>query len=418
MNKKTLFRIFLIYINYLISFLFIRSRKRYTFGGPNGTFKDNAKYLFIYTSEHTDIDVAWVTTSRMLVSRLTALGLNAYHVRSFRGIWHALTSKYWFYNSYLTDIDFCLSGGATTINLWHGVGIKCIERNMKGGPLAELRKHPTFDYWIRHPHQYIRPSYVLSSNPFQSVFFASSFDIPQSHCLEFGYPRNWILKATEDERTRFMKKYEIEETCLLVERIRNVEQGGYSKVLIYMPTWRDSQCDKFAQSMDFERLNRVLRDRNELLLLKPHPEMIVRGSDSDYSNIVLINSMIDVYSILPYVQVLITDYSSVIYDFLIMPPATPLTDDSISVTSFLDRSVILYIYDYEEYIKNDRELYYPYDENVVGRRVYDFEQLLKVISEGDYALSTEDRQYLVDRFWGESQYYNSNQKILDFVKSL
>lgn len=412
MNNKPLIKVLLLYLVYFVSFIFIRKRNRYTFGGPMGTFRDNAKYLFLYAMEHTDADVAWVTSSRRLVSELQDRGLRAYQVRSFKGIWHALTSKYWFYNSYLSDIDFSLSGGAITINLWHGVGIKCIERNLKSSYWGNIRQHPTVDYFLRHPHQYIRPRYVLSSNDFQSEFFASSFDIPKHRCLEFGYPRNWILKATEEERMHFIEMYETEETVEWVERLRkNLAEKVYQKVMIYMPTWRDSQRDLFTQSMDLHRLNEALVARKELLILKPHPMMYGFDNDFDYSNIVLLDKFIDVYEILPYVNVLITDYSSVIYDFLIMGKEVVIGTEK----PMCDRSVILYIYDYNEYVKESREFYYPYDENNVGRRVYNFDELLKVITEGDYGLSYKDCCYLVDRFWGESQSYDSSRKLLDFV---
>jgi len=414
MNIKSIFKILLHYLIYLFAFLIIRKKDRYTFGGPMGTFKDNAKYLFIYASEHTDKDVAWVTYSKGLVKQLTSLGLKAYHVRSFRGIWHVLTSKYWFYNSYTTDIDFSLSGGATTVNLWHGVGIKCIERNRKNEQREDLYANSSFGYRIRHPYHYVRPKYVLSSNAFQNKFFSTSFRVPVSRCLEMGYPRNWILKTNEDERINFIRKYEFESTIQLVEQLkRPVSEGGYSKVLIYMPTWRDSQRDLFTQSMDLTHLNEVLLENNELLILKPHPMTLVDEADAEYSNIIFLDRMIDVYSILPYVQVLVTDYSSIIYDYLIIPPGTNKKEGSHAGDTY-DRSVILYIYDYDDYVKNSREFFYPFDENVVGKRVYNFEELLKVIAEGDYALPMKDRQYLVDRFWGESQKYDSSRKILDY----
>ena len=94
------------YLIYPLSFLFPRSRHKYVFGSYRGSFADNAKYLFIYSVENGDKDIRyiWLSTSRATVRKVRSLGLPAYWVLGPRGVWHALTSKYWFFNSYTSDI--------------------------------------------------------------------------------------------------------------------------------------------------------------------------------------------------------------------------------------------------------------------------------------------------------------------------
>lgn len=77
------------------------------------------------------------------------------------------------------------------------------------------------------------------------------------------------------------------------------------------------------------------------------------------SNIALLDSTVDIYAILPYTDVLITDYSSILYDYVLMR----------------GKDIILYLYDYEDYVR-ERDFTYPFDENVVSKRVYTFEELL------------------------------------------
>ncbi len=393
--KKTVSYYLFWHFVHLCSFLFPRSKKKYTFGGPNGTFKDNAKYLFIYASEQCkDIDIAWVTSYHSTVNLLTALGLKVYHSRSFKGMWHALTSRYWFYNSYPSDIDYYLSGGATCVELWHGIGLKCIQYGITKGFYAQSYQKPTLKERIVYATIYRKHDYVLSSTPFMTESFSQSFRVPKNRCIEFGYPRNAILTADEVDRKAFIRRYESKEMLDLIGRM-----SQYNKVLLYMPTWRDSQRNLFAQHIDLDRLNAVLASHNELMILKPHPMILADREERDYSNLLFLDPLMDVYPLLPYVQVLVTDYSSILYDFLLME----------------GKEAFLYTYDYEEYV-DERDFFYPFDEYVTGNRVNDFEGFLRCVDQHDYAIDPSERQRLLQVFWGETARYNSSQKIMDFFK--
>ena len=386
------------YLIYPFSFLFPRSRRKYVFGSYRGSFADNAKYLFLYSTEHgdRDIDYIWLSTRRATVKKVRSLGLRAFWVLEPRGVWHALTSRYWFVNSYTSDIMFCLSGRAVCINLWHGVGIKRIEYNATSGPLADrYMKKDKYDVFC-HPESFRKPDWVLSSTPYQNHFFSTSFRIPVSRCLEMGYPRNRILTTSEEERSRFVGRFEPQQTSELISRLK-----GYNKVYIYMPTFRDSQLTVFTQSMDLERLNRIMADTNSMLILKPHANVRLTENFSSLTNIMLASPIMDIYPILPYVHVLITDYSSIIYDWLLME----------------GKDVILYLYDYDAYVR-ERDFFYPFDENVTGCRVDSFDSLCSVIESGDYTIDKEERKRILERFWGETAQYDSSGMILDFVKNL
>ena len=380
---------------HLCSFLIPRSKKKYAFGGPHGSFKDNAKYLFIYAIEHCkDIDVAWITSYHSTVNYLTALGLKVYHCRSAKGMWHALTSRYWFYNSFPSDIDYYLSGGAICVNMWHGVGTKCIQYCIKKGFYAQTYQHPTLKDRLVYPYRYRKHNYVLSSTPLTTEFFSKSFRVSKNRCIEFGYPRNAILTEDEVDRKAFIQRYESEEMLNLISRM-----GQYNKVLLYMPTWRDSQRELFTQHLDLDRLNAVLALQGELMLLKPHPMILADKEEKPYSNLLFLDPLMDVYPLLPYVHVLVTDYSSILYDFLLME----------------SKEAFLYTYDYEEYVV-ERDFFYPFDEYVTGNRVNDFEGFLRCVEQHDYAIDPSERQRLLQAFWGETAHYNSSQKIMEFFK--
>lgn len=384
------------YLIYPFSFLFPRKRNRYAFGSFRGAFNDNSKYLYIWLSENIkDVDAAWLTTNSATVHLVRSIGLKAYNVLSIRGALFALTSKYWFFNSYTSDIMFCLSGKAICINLWHGIGLKRTDFNTISGPMGDrfIRRKPKEVFF--HPESFRRPDYLISSAPFQTSMFAKAFRISEDKCLEFGYPRNTVLSLSDSELRNFVSKYEPDVTMSMIERIT-----GFDKVFIYMPTWRDSQREIFTQSMNLSQLNEIMKEKNALLLLKPHANTIVDGI-SDLSNISLIASNADVYPLLPYTDVLITDYSSILYDYLILK----------------DKGVILYLYDYENYV-SERDFYYPFDGNVAGTRAYSFVELLECIKTDNYVIDSKTHSDILSRFWGNSLTVNSSSAIINYIRTL
>jgi CDP-glycerol glycerophosphotransferase (TagB/SpsB family) len=94
----------------------------------------------------------------------------------------------------------------------------------------------------------------------------------------------------------------------------------------------------------------------------------------------------DIYTILPFTDVLITDYSSVYTDFLMM-----------------NKEIILFVFDYNDYVKGCCELK-DYDKYYLGKKAYSFTQLLDIISTGEDCHVPQD-QYsrLMDFFWSNNE---------------
>lgn len=380
------------YTLYPFSFLIPRTRKIQVYGSFHGSFADNAKYAFIDANEQGIGMPIWLSTRPETALHIRSLGYRAYWIGHPAGIWYALRAKFWFVNAYTSDIAFFLSGGATIINLWHGLPWKCIEFGIRKGTLA--KRYNRTDRWevFTHPACFIRPDYVLSASDKITEIFARSFRITKEQCLPFGYPRNALLTRSKEDVLTFIRRYESQETLALTEQISKFKQ-----VYIYMPTWRDSQRDLFAGGMDLERLNTVMQAKQAVLLLKPHPNTRI-PVHKEYSNLVFVNSQTDVYCILPLTDVLITDYSSVMFDYPLMPC----------------KGMILYQYDYEEYIR-DREFNFPLEGNIIGKKVSSFEQLVTAIAQGEYTLSEVDRSRFIATFWGDHLTQNASSQIFQFV---
>ncbi len=352
-----------------------------SFGCPRNRFDGNPKYLFIEYSRK-GYDVCWLSADKKVVKQIRQASLKAEYTFSIKGLLWALSSQWWLVGAYTSDILFCLSGGAKVFNLWHGVGIKLCEFNIKTGPLANRYYKKTLRERFYHPEVFRRPDLMLTASPFQTDMFSPAFRIEPAQCVEQGYPRNLILTCPERERIDFIKKYEASSLIKDIEVIK-----GFNKVYVYMPTWRDDGSSAL-RSIDFGAINDILYAKNEALIIKDH---FNNHDDRTYreGNIFHYNPATDIYPLLPYTHVLITDYSSILYDYILME----------------DKSVILYLFDYSSY-KGERDFYYPFDDNTIGQKVYTMEQLEKVIHDGPESLDPLKRKALIEKFWGKNPSYH------------
>ena len=371
------------YCIYPFSFLVPRSRKKWAFGSFRGAFNDNAKYLFIHVTEQMpDIDCAWLSVNRTTVRTVKEKGLKAYHVLSPAGIWFALRAKCWFFNAYSSDIMFCLSGGAKLVNLWHGLPLKRIEFDIESGILADRFVKKTLKERYFHPEVFKRPDYVVSSTELFSEVFARSFRIPLERCLNLGLARNVVLTWPEEKRRAFIDRYEPVETLDLIGQM-----GSFGRVFVYMPTWRDSQNDFVTAGFDFKSMEEVLSENNALLLIKPHANTFIDPAIlNGLAHIKLLPSTLDIYPVLPYTDVLITDYSSVMYDYILMEK----------------KDVILYLFDKEEYV-NERPFIWSFEDMTYGHRAGSFETLLELVGNAGLCSDEAKKAVLVKKCWGENR---------------
>lgn len=382
------------YIVYPFSFLFIRTKKYMVFGCFHGAFIDNPKYLYIYTSKHLpQYRSIWLSTKRSTVHYVRQLGGEAYWVYSIQGMFYALHAKYWFINCYTSDILFSLAGGAKVVNLWHGVPMKCIEFGITEGELAKRYVRKEFWEVFFHPASFRRPDYFASTTPFFDEVFSRSFRINQSQCLHVGCARNQQLLQPIEKTKEHILRYEPQTTQNLISRMEQ-----FDKVYVYMPTWRDSQLEIFANGIDLNLLNETLKAKNYLALMKPHINTRFDKS-KEYSNLVFLDGSVDMYPIMPFTDVLISDYSGTIYDYLLMP----------------EKGIILFHYDYEEYVK-EREFIFPIQEEITGKRVYSFDELLRAIQNDDDAVDSAERKRIVGKFWGDTMQKNVCANIVTQLK--
>ena len=378
---------------YLLSFLFPRKRNRWVFG-TNVGFADNSKYLFLAVQEYRDIDSCWIAQTQELALQLRAKGFRSYYKYSFSGLKYCLTASTYIFTYHSHDINFFTSGRAKKVNLWHGVGIK------KGSD--DINK--AMPHWLSKfllPHLYEHTDLFLSTSPLMSGHFRKTHHL-DNRCMvyEYMYPRCAFLMKTKTEIMKHIQKYENTETKSLIDKTSN-----HDKVIIYMPTWRINLKETFLEEseLDFQLLDNIMKKQNSLFLLKLHPAVKVFDQHSRYENISIIDSKQDIYPILPFTDILITDYSSIYYDYLLQD----------------GKQAILFPFDIQEYRKHSDELAFDYDTYTPAKRAYNAEQLYNLLSqESMQSPTTEERNQVLNQFWGDYQNKKEISPLIETISKL
>lgn len=378
-----------------------RDRHKWVYGASGG-FRDNPKYLYLQANdEHPEINSIWIGRFKSDVLYLRSRGLSAYYWHTFKGFYHTMTAGVAICDHQLGNINSFLLGGAYYVNLWHGSSVKRVrwqntdafvkEYHLRNK--EEMRTSFTFRMML-YQVLFKGPDFCLTPSTIQAKeFFAPMMDIPLESCMVGVFPRSKLLIAGKECALDFIRKNENQETLKFVEGLKK-----FNKVYIYMPTWRRSKSDFIAASgIDWKKLNDCLNKKNELLILKLHPHTKLNiDAISKYSNLMIYPKNSDVYTVLPFIDCLITDYSSIYTDFLMM-----------------NKEIILFVFDYDDYVQNSNDLE-NYDKYYIGKRTYNFGELLHVIDSGEDCHVPQDKYHeLMGFFWDNNRH---NIDIVEEVK--
>lgn len=381
-NFKFFFKITanaLLHIILLISYLTPRQRSKWVVGNARG-FDNNTKYFFLHAKEALGKKSCyWISKNRRSLAAVRALGFKAYHPASLMGLYHLLTAGVYVYDIRVSALNVWTRGRAKQVNLWHGVGIKNVEFKIFSDKPQEI---PFLDR-LRHPASYVKPDLFLSTSPMMTRHFAECFRIPESRCVESSYPRCEIFSWPEEKLLSFIRRHESPETQALAERLR---KSG--RTYIYMPTWRVSRGKDFLREagFDLDVLEKALEAAGALFLFKLHPFTKLTVDTSAYKHILFLDCRMDIYPLQPFTDVLITDYSSIYYDYLLIP----------------GKEILLFPFDYEDYVATDHDLAFDFDEYTPGERVTTFAELAVRIREGSHFASVR-KEWVTRQFWGDPE---------------
>ncbi|MEM2944596.1 MAG: CDP-glycerol glycerophosphotransferase family protein [Methanomassiliicoccales archaeon] len=335
---SVLFDLFLVLGSYLIS----KDAKTLVFTSHDGTkFVGNPKFLYYYFRHK--YKVVWITCNRALCANLKRRGINAVHTFSPEGIRAVLKARWIIVDNFLNGAfaTSCIAcfGRFKILQTWHGAGYKVsgvLDPNARKTFFARLTTHlyiKSFDL-------------VLATSPLNVEYLRKEFR--GARIALTGYPRNDCLF------NRNMSGIDLENI---------LPREGIKRIIMYAPTFRENQMFNPFTNEFLNEMNQWLRNTRSILLIKKHPYDQALHLPSGYSNIIDISDKIDdIQELLIYVDVLITDYSSVATDYVL-----------------LDRPMIFYVFDYDDYKKNCRPLFLDIHEGLPGPFAYNQEDVLQLL---------------------------------------
>ena len=242
------------------------------------------------------------------------------------------------------------------LQTWHGTPLKKLALDMDTYRMAgNQTKEEYQEEFKRNSSTW---DYLISQNSFSSQIFRRAFAF-HGTILEIGYPRNDVLFQQNEP----MKLLHLRDKY-------GIEEG--KKVILYAPTWRDnSYYDKASYKMDapldYDLMYQVL-EKDYVVLIKYHYMVRERLDFSKYGGFYrVMDSSYDISELYLIADLLITDYSSVMFDY-----------------SLLHRPMIFYVYDLKEYKEELRGFYFDFVKEAPGPLVVTTKELIEQIQCMDF----------------------------------
>lgn len=369
-----------------------KCKKIWVFGSGFG-YSDNSKYLFEEALlNHPEINAIWISLKKNDAKVLRQRGIKAYWNKSLKGFYYTLIAKVYVYTGRSNDIRFITSKSAFKFCLWHGALIKEIEFLITRGPLVK-RYDNSLVSRIDFACCYQKPDLLLTMGQVSSKFLMKSMLVDSNHCVSNIYPRCKIFVQDKKSQLNCLRR-----TGGQSELLYDITRK-YNKTYVYMPTFRDGRPDYLGEAhFDLQILNDALEAVNSYFILKVHPNTIpYLNISKDYSNIYIVRESFDIYPLLPFIDILITDYSSIYFDFL-----------------YLRKGIILFPFDLEQYVNEDRPFVINYNVDIKGVRANTFEQLVDLVKKcDDCKIAEAELDEMLEKYNS-----SSNIDLIEYVKQI
>ena len=346
-------------------------------------FGCNASYVVKALEEHTNQEIIIITNKNTFVpfhesDGKVVIGLSSFHfLKWVRFIYHLATSKTVMVDNYygfLAATPF--REGTRCIQLWHAAGaIKTFGfedesvRNRSKGAIRRFKK------------VYDRFSHVVVGSDEMAGIFNRSFGVEPNRIVKTGIPRTDL----------FFNKAEQEEMKEKLYGVFPILRD--KKVILYAPTFRDNQKNEGEYPLDAETLLQTL-GTEYVLMIKNHPVITHTPSKHLEGSVIDVSDYKDVNHLLLLTDILITDYSSIPFEF-----------------SLMEKPMIFYAYDLEEYTEA-RGIQGNYHEIVPGPVAKNTEDIIQYIQEDLFDVNT------LTNYKKKWNTYSNGQSAFNLVKRL
>lgn len=379
-------------ISIILSLCILRHENYIMFNGKFGKnheiFLHNTKYLFLYMTNLKEFKVSWLCDNKDMIKIFKEYGYNnIYSRKSIQGLYYSLKSKYWFHDFQPMDLPKLYTQGAKLINLWHGTGSlkKCANDDEKINPYSGIQEK-IYNYFL------LKDNYYNVDSEHEGKYRKQAFYANDNQIVINGSPRLDILYKDIKNTEIFMQDD--------FNKIKNLKTQG-RKLFFYVPTFRDTEKD-ISGWLKSKQLDDFLSINNAVLVCKLHPFDTNSLNFELSENFYKMNSDSDLYVVLKYMDAMISDYSSVYFDFLL-----------------LDRPIIYYVPDLEEFQKECRGFYEPYEKLTAGVKAYNEDELIKAMQCVINGVDNykEDRKILRDQTFKYQDGKNC-ERVVEWIKSL
>ena len=321
----------------ILKFLIPTDKNLIVFGHRAGRrFGDNSRSLFFYLNKKMkEKKCIWITKNKLVLKDIKKLGLNTYYHNSFLGIYFSFRAKWHIYDCTEGDINEPITKLSNNINLWHGILFKKLKKH----------KENSFTKIIFKITNLFFNKYIIYPNKVYSKHLLNHFPQKKFKLIVSNSPRNIFMYENNLKKLNYFKTFK-------EKKISTYLIKSKKKIIGYFPTWRLNGIEIFPQQINnsnLKELSKFLQKKNLLMVIKKHPNSFIEDNHRLYNEkleetykylsklkgFYLLDYDIDLNSIMHNCDLLISDYSGAIFDFLI-----------------INKPIILYTPDIKNYTKN------------------------------------------------------------------
>lgn len=292
-------------------------------------------------------------------------------------MFHLSTAKVVVTDNYFVELaGLKLRNGVNCIQVWHANGaLKKFGWEDKAAQKRSDRDKKRFQ------EVYKRFTKVLVGSDEMASIFKKSFLLDESNMLKLGVPRTDYFFKEAQLQENYQWSYE---HLHLTNRIK----------LLYAPTFRDNELGMAKLHLDIAEMKQALGNEYQLIL-KLHPSISNDLEKLDDDFVIYVDKETPIETLLPVVDILITDYSSIPFEF-----------------ALLQKPMIFFTYDLTEY-DNARGLSDGFLETIPGPHVFTTTELIEVIQNNTFDL---EKVRLFAEKWNKYSDGFSSERFVSFLK--
>ncbi|PLT33370.1 CDP-glycerol glycerophosphotransferase family protein [Bacillus sp. V5-8f] len=349
-------------------------------------FSDNPRAIYEYLQDHRYPYKCYWSVDKKHLHNFKDKNLKCIRRFSLKWLLIMPRARFWVTNS---RMPLWLPKPKNTIYLqtWHGTPLKRLAADMEEVHMPGTTAENYKKNFIKEAKNW---DYLISPNAYSSEIFRRAFQFDKE-VVETGYPRNDFICNHNDQQT--------------IDKLKqNYGIPLDKKVILYAPTWRDNQFYtvgkyRFDINLDLHVMKEKLENDYILLcrlhyLISEYLDLTpFQGFAYDFSN------HEDIRELYVMSDILITDYSSVFFDY-----------------GNLKRPMIFYVYDIDQYRDNLRGFYFNFEQEAPGPLVKTTEEVIQTVKKLEAEGFKRPTEY--DEFYNKFCYLECGDSTRQIVEKI